>query len=484
MSTCPCCEGSSEPVFQKTVLGKHLATYARCKVCHSLHVVDPHWLDEAYRIADRKAADGGRVSRARAVAITMISLREAGVFPDGGRWLDYGAGDGQLGVLLDSQGYCTCSFDEYVSAISAEPEGKFVGCSLVEVIEHLSAPREVLAHIGRLTDLVLMTVEPYREYGPEWSYLATNWGQHITFPSEDGLDACAAAGGFKFRTSFAVADFPLRIHVLSKVKLPMNNFRAPQMRVAPKEVTLYNHYHAGDIAMSRTIIREIVAANPSVKISLECHGKHAYLWSDLGLPIGEPEEGSLSGYSINLHFACFGDSLKDGLTYQNNVDTYNKQAVALGMKTIKHDGRQRFVELSRPNIEAVLQPSVLVENGAVLSGQPVFYIDQALLELCDRFPVVTFYHSGKLATSRDNLVDVSLWDLTQLAVLSEQCQVLVCRLSAVMVASFTKANHGRRRVVFGEPIGCPIWDEDGVVYVSTFDELVAEIKRGTEHGES
>jgi len=478
MTCCPCCEGSATPAFESEVLGKYRATYSLCDDCGSLHVADPHWLSEAYAIADRDVADSGRGARARAVSQVIRGLADAGVVPAGGRWLDYGAGDGVLGVLLDSQGYRTRSFDTYVKALSSEPEGKFVGCSLVEVIEHTVTPRAVFARLAHFADVVVATVEPYCGQGRNWHYLATDWGQHIVFPSPKGLAICAAAGGFKFHRSFVEPTLSLHMHVLSKAELQMDSYCVSTKVAAPVEVILYNHHHAGDVAMSRAIIVAIVAANPTVKFKLECQVPNTYLWMDLGLPISPPSGVVPDGVSINLHFGSFGDGLKDGLTYRNNVETYNRQAVPLGMVEIEHAKDQRFVELPRPDIGDIAHPAVLVENGVVLSGQPALGINHFLPSLCDQFPAVAFYHSAPVTRARDNLVDVSHWNLSQLAVLSERCQVLICRLSAVMVASFTKVNHGRRRVVFGSPLGCPIWDEEGVVYVKSFKELCSEIEMG------
>lgn len=234
-------------------------------------------------------------------------------------------------------------------------------------------------------------------------------------------------------------------------------------------VVLFNHFHAGDIVMSRTIIGEILAANPDTKFELQCRAKYAYLWNDLGAPLTSLAEGQerilRDGPAINLWFATFPDGLSLGLTYANQVCTYNRQAKKIGLAELLYDGKQRFVSLPRVEIPQVRPRSVLVENGPVLSGQPVYDINRHLKKLAKELLPTVFYCSGKVNERHQNIVDVSTWNLCQLSVLSERCSAIVSRLSATTVCSFTEANHGRKRLVFGQPLGCPIWDEAGLVYV-------------------
>lgn len=474
---CPCCDADESSIeFEKEVLGNHRAEYARCAECRSLFVVNPHWLSEAYALSDRDASDGGRWGRADAVDKIVGELTQNRIIEAHGRWLDYGSGDGLLGALLSERGYDACSYDPYVELFSTPPDGRFTAASLVEVVEHLTSPRAVFKRLGELTDTLIVTIEPYRDQGSEWPYLACPWGQHVTFPSLAGLSAIAAAGGFDVHAVPSVDDFPIEVFVMKKKA-------GEEVAEHDRHIVLYNLFHAGDVVMSRTIIQEIVAHNPGVSFSLECQPKNAYLWQDLGLRMALPRPAEERGPAINLHFAAFSDSLKKGLTYRNNVETYNRQACALGLRAIEDDGEPRFIELPRPEIGHVPRPAVLLENGPVLSGQLVHELNPHLIELSKRFGHVTFYltHApGRIA--RANLVDVSRWDLPQLSVLSEACQILVCRLSAVMVASFTRANHGRRRIVYGQPLGCAIWDEVGVVYVQRFEDLCREIREGTRRG--
>lgn len=245
------------------------------------------------------------------------------------------------------------------------------------------------------------------------------------------------------------------------------------------KVVLFNLFHAGDIVMSRAIIKDILAANPEHEFVLQCRHTYTYLWEDLGAPVVALADGSIpvgDGHKLNLWFACFPDMLSRGLTYLNHIETYGRQAKKFGLAAVEDDGKQRFVDLPRVEIPPVAPRSVLVENGPVLSGQPVLDIDTHLEKLARQFSNVTFYCSGKRKVRGPrNIVDVSSWNLLQLSMLSEQCTTMIARLSAIMVCSFTKANHGRRRIVFGSPLGCPIWDEAGLVYVSDYTGLKDQI---------
>lgn len=248
-------------------------------------------------------------------------------------------------------------------------------------------------------------------------------------------------------------------------------------------IVLRNMAHAGDVVLSRNIIAEAVAANPKVKFKLQCYEQYAYLWEDLKLPIARvPRDKSPTdpGHPvINLWFAFFGDMLVNGLTYKSSWLTFNRQAKRIGINQVEWNDRQRFVHLPRPDIGRVHHPSVLVENGRVLSGQKVLDINQHLKRLGDTFHGTMFYCTGKIpdVQKRENLVSVADWNLKRISVLSERTNTMIVRLSAAMVSSFTKRNHGRLRLVFGDPLGCPIWDDDGVRYTKSFDQMVAFVRR-------
>lgn len=248
-------------------------------------------------------------------------------------------------------------------------------------------------------------------------------------------------------------------------------------------VVLFNLFHAGDVILSRTIADEIIRANPGRSFELQCCHRYAYLWQDLGAPVVALEEGQerveRGEPSINLWFGALDGMLAKGLTYENQVETYNRQAPTAGLTPIVHDGKQRFVNLPVHRPIQAERFSVLVENGPVLSGQPVLPIDPHLERLANYFPHATFYCShGRFFHDHKskNIVDVSRWNLCELSALSNQCVTMIARLSAVLVCSFTEHNHGRKRIVFGTPLGCPIWDEVGLIYVQSYEALQRELE--------
>lgn len=259
-------------------------------------------------------------------------------------------------------------------------------------------------------------------------------------------------------------------------------------------VVLFNHFHAGDIVMSRTIAYEIIRANPGRSFELQCRHRYAYLWQDLGAPVVPLEDGQerveRGEPSINLWFGTIDGMLVKGLTYANQVETYNLQAPKAGLTPIVYDGKQRFVNLPVHRPIQAARFGVIIENGPVLSGQPVLDIDPHLQSLANHFPHATFYCSsppppgikppqrGRFFRGQQskNIVDVSNWNLCDLSALSNQCVTMIARLSAILVCSFTERNHGRKRIVFGTPLGCPIWDEAGLVYVQSYDALRRELE--------
>lgn len=249
-------------------------------------------------------------------------------------------------------------------------------------------------------------------------------------------------------------------------------------------VVLYNPCHAGDIVLSRTIIADILRANPGRNFELQCRAPYTYLWHDLGAPVTPLAEGQERVLRdepvVCLWFALFSDLMSLGLTYANQVATYNRQAPAADLNSIQYDGKQRFVALP-PYHEPDHGLSVLVENGPVLSGQMVLDVNPFLDRLATDFPQVTFFCSAPIGGRgrphpRGNLRDVSSWNLCRLSSLSNQCRTMISRLSAVTVCSFTEQNHGRKRIVFGHPLGCPIWDEKGIVYARSYEQLKQELQ--------
>lgn len=245
-------------------------------------------------------------------------------------------------------------------------------------------------------------------------------------------------------------------------------------------VALANQFHAGDIIMSRAIIR---AVRPllvdRVALHLECKPKYQYLWADLGLPIIE-HDADPEITRINLWFSDGGDLLGvTGMTYATHVTSYNRQARRHGLPELDVSaGVQEHPSLDMPDVLLNNPPGVLVENGPVLSGQKTHDLNALLPTLTKTFPKTVFYCTGKLpaGTTGAHVVDMSGKNLIEIAALSRRCTAMLSRLSGPFIATLNAHNVGRlKRLVHGQPIGCPIWDERDVEYFGRADTMLRRL---------
>lgn len=233
-------------------------------------------------------------------------------------------------------------------------------------------------------------------------------------------------------------------------------------------IVLANDFHAGDVIMCRPLIK---AVRPlmidRVALQLHCKGRYWYLWEDLGLP---QYDGNPEAKRIDMWFSHGGDLLGvTGMTYATHVTSYNRQARALDLPLLEGDVEES-PSLDLPLRPCPMKPGVLVENGPVLSGQPTHDLNPILNTLAKTFPKTLFYCTGKVLkqhTKAINVVDCSAMDLIQIGTLSKICRAMLARLSAPFISTLTATNRGRmKRLVWGTPIGCPIWDERDVEYFS------------------
>lgn len=244
-------------------------------------------------------------------------------------------------------------------------------------------------------------------------------------------------------------------------------------------VVLLNHFHAGDIVMSRALIRRVRPLLVDlVPLQLRCKPKHRYLWADLGLPFFSSEDDLPSDARvIDLWFAHGGDLLGvTGMTHATQVTSYNRQARAFGLPELDPDGEPGLIDFAAPRPDD--PPGILLENGPVLSGQPTFDLNPHIAGWAAAFPDVPFYCAGKRPPGApSNVHDVSGRNLIEISALSEVCRAMVARLSAPFVVSLTRNNVGRLpRLVLGRPIGCPIWDERDVCYFESADAITEHLR--------
>jgi hypothetical protein len=236
-------------------------------------------------------------------------------------------------------------------------------------------------------------------------------------------------------------------------------------------VALENHYHAGDVILCRPLIRRVrPLLIDTVALELRCHPKYRYLWDDLGLPMRD-DDGDPEVRRIDLWFGHGGDLLGvSGLSHATHVTSYNRQAEKYGLPRIDPAGEVPPIDWEQPVADDIA--GVLVENGPVLSGQQTVDLNPFLGFFASAFPKIPFYCCSRPPSGPPNLIDVSSRNLLEISALSEVCIAMLARLSGPFVSTLTSSNVGRLpRLVFGKPIGCPIFDERDCSYYSTYDQV-------------
>ncbi len=214
---CRVCGGPLAFRFRRLVLhDRYEAEYHECRDCHTLQVPNPYWLGEAY--AGEAAAgpwtpDVGRFARNFTVFRLLHALLDSGLGGWRKRVLDFGGGYGLFAQMLCSSGLDAWGHDQYVphpyfaphrvvADPLADPPGGFDVFTALEVFEHLTdaaAVGHMLTHTLSPEGAAVITTELYdpATHGPDWNYLVTLTGQHVTFWSRQGMAHFAGRLGFK-----------------------------------------------------------------------------------------------------------------------------------------------------------------------------------------------------------------------------------------------------------------------------------------------
>lgn len=186
---------------------KHIAKYYHCQSCGCVIVPDAAvWLDEAYNIPPKFAhdIDIGRFKRNQIICqkIKDIVAHSKNLAPivdilDFGasayrliekEFLHSGSGDSHHKIHVTS-------YDKYVPEISMLPQGReFHFIVAVEVIEHIPFDQVVKFFrfvFSRAPVLILTTGLITCKKNPprvsQWSYYASEYGQHITMYTRDSF---------------------------------------------------------------------------------------------------------------------------------------------------------------------------------------------------------------------------------------------------------------------------------------------------------
>jgi 2-polyprenyl-3-methyl-5-hydroxy-6-metoxy-1,4-benzoquinol methylase len=216
ISACCVCGGALSFKWRKRVLhDRHEAEYHECLRCASLQVVNATWLEEAYRDEDQPLfwnPDKGRFLRNFSAYAYLCAYRDTNVLMDQPRVLDYGGGYGLLTQMLRDGGFDAWLADPYVARpyfcperhvadLRTLPAASFDVATAFEVLEHLTDPRRVGEDLRRILapgGVFVLSTAVYLPgvHTPDWPYLSTELGQHVTFWSRAALSHYAAQLGF------------------------------------------------------------------------------------------------------------------------------------------------------------------------------------------------------------------------------------------------------------------------------------------------
>ncbi|GEM_PF-2726980 len=209
---CRVCGGMSLPKFSQLVLDRIEAHYYECLECQTLQVINPDWLNQVYVQDDAGISDLDLelVQRCLQLRHLILNCFQAGLFP-GRRALDYGAGSALLVRLLRDIGLDAYGYEPYVNPLHARsfmvsdlapPPYDLI--TMIEVVEHLVNPQEVLTQVSELLSPGGTILISTSRYDPErhdhtWAYLCPAIGQHITFYTDTAFKYLADKLGLSLR---------------------------------------------------------------------------------------------------------------------------------------------------------------------------------------------------------------------------------------------------------------------------------------------
>ncbi len=219
---CRLCGGATEALFERPVLGRHLARYRQCTTCRLTQTQEPDWLAEAYASAIHPTDTGLIARNVRLCAIVATFLHLSGVRER--PILDDAGGYGILTRLLRDSGFHAYWRDRQATNLFAsgwewrEHLGPPAALTAFEVLEHFVQPREEFARLAAPGADYIMTsteIHPGPRPTPDWSYLASASGQHVAFYQPETLRRLGHACGYpvvqagRFVQIFARRPFPV-----------------------------------------------------------------------------------------------------------------------------------------------------------------------------------------------------------------------------------------------------------------------------------
>jgi 2-polyprenyl-3-methyl-5-hydroxy-6-metoxy-1,4-benzoquinol methylase len=205
---CILCGAPSDLKFELPLVSGLTGNYYECRRCQFLrsdHLDDPAVLQSVYTNT-LGAADVGAAWRARCVADRILQLAAFRLFPGGQqcRFLDFGCGPGYVANLLafrkgwDVYGFEPFMLPQYLPSRNLASRDQLLAhapFNLIvasEVLEHFVDPASELRQISEImadTGFLYVTTGLYRTPGCDknWSYLAPQSGQHVSFYSKSAI---------------------------------------------------------------------------------------------------------------------------------------------------------------------------------------------------------------------------------------------------------------------------------------------------------
>jgi hypothetical protein len=205
---CRLCGGATQPLFQTTLLQRHVVQYEQCARCRFVQTEQPWWLEEAYR-SPMNLTDTGVVDRnirfARMAAVLLYWC-----FDRKGRYLDFAGGYGIFTRLMRDIGFDFYWEDPHTTNLVArgfEWHDNTSAPELItafELLEHLTEPgKDIAALLARSRNLLFSTIlVSDSPPAPEsWWYYGREHGQHIALYTRRTLEVLAETHGLHLTTN-------------------------------------------------------------------------------------------------------------------------------------------------------------------------------------------------------------------------------------------------------------------------------------------
>lgn len=240
---CKICSHKSDRIFISKILGKYDVSYFRCDKCLFIQTEEPFWLAEAYSSGAISALDVGIMSRnLRLLNKTQNILRR--LFSDFTNFsaVDYGGGHGIFVRMMRDKGFNFYRQDLHAENLYARyfdiddllGKHKFNILTAFEVFEHLPNPIVEITKMFSHSDIILLSTElqPSTDISrlKDWWYIGQESGQHISFYTKDSFLKIA-----KETDSYYYTD-SVNLHILSKMKLPLDPFSEDQRSLIKKSI--------------------------------------------------------------------------------------------------------------------------------------------------------------------------------------------------------------------------------------------------------